>query len=84
MPETGGQSVVYAQSDLRLLPSLPPRRFASTAEEDFWRGVATEPRQTVSALRQRYRELEYRLQRLERVVTSEDVALRRRFRDLGS
>jgi phage shock protein C len=66
-----------------LLPPRPPRTFASAAEEDFWRGVATEPRKTLSALRQRYRELEYRLQRLERAATSEDVTLRRRFRNLG-
>ncbi len=66
-----------------LLPPRPPRQFASPAQEDFWRGVGTEPRRTVAALRQRYRELEYRLQRLERAVTSEEVTLRRRFRDLG-
>jgi len=66
-----------------VLPARPARQFASAAEEDFWRGVAREPRQTTSALRQRYRELEYRLQRLERAATSEEVMLRRRFRDLG-
>ena len=66
-----------------LLPPMPPRQFASPAEENFWRGVATEPRRTVAALRQRYREVEYRLQRLERAVTSEEVTLRRRFHDLG-
>lgn len=66
-----------------VLPARPARVFASAAEEDFWRGVAREPRQTASALRQRYRELEYRMQRLERAATSEDVMLRRRFRDLG-
>lgn len=67
-----------------VLPSRPPREFASSAEEDFWRGVATEPRQTASALRQRYREMEYRLQHLERAATSEEIMLRRRFRDLGA
>lgn len=67
-----------------VLSSRAPRVFASTAEADFWRGVATEPRQTASALRQRYREMEYRLQRLERAATSEEIMLRRRFRDLGA
>ncbi|MGH7118447.1 MAG: envelope stress response membrane protein PspC [Acetobacteraceae bacterium] len=66
-----------------VLPAEPARVFASAAEEDFWRGIAREPRQTASALRQRYRELEYRLRRLERAATSEDITLRRRFRDLG-
>ncbi len=66
-----------------LLPPRPPREFTSPGEENFWRGVATEPRRTASALRQRYREIEYRLQRLERAATSEDITLRRRFRDLG-
>lgn len=66
-----------------VLPPQPARVFANAAEEDFWRGVAREPRQTASALRQRYRELEYRLQRLERAATSEEITLRRRFRDLG-
>lgn len=66
-----------------VLPVGTPRVFASPAEEDFWRGIAREPRQTASALRQRYHELEYRLQRLERAATSEEIMLRRRFRGLG-
>lgn len=66
-----------------VLPAGRPRVFANAAEEDFWRGIAREPRQTASALRQRYHELEYRLQRLERAATSEEIMLRRRFRDLG-
>lgn len=67
-----------------VLQKRPPRLFANAAEEDFWRGVATEPGQTFSSLRHRYRDLEHRLRRLEGVVTSEDFELRRRFRDIGS
>jgi phage shock protein C len=65
------------------LPKRPPALYASAAEADFWRGVATAPDDTLSALRRRYADLEARLQTMEREVTSGEADLRRKFRDLG-
>src|SRR5579862_2584083 len=65
------------------LPKRPPTLYTSEAEAAFWRGVATAPDDTLAALRRRFGDLEARLQRMEREVTSGEADLRRRFRDLG-
>jgi len=65
-----------------LLPRRPPRLYRDPEDEAFWRSVARHPGDTVSGLTRRFRELEGRLARLERRVTSPDEALRARFRDL--
>lgn len=67
------------------LPERPDRRLYQTAEEErFWRDVSTRPRMTLSELRHRFRGLEGRLADMERIVTSEEYQLRRKFRDLES
>lgn len=64
-------------------PTRPDRRIYATAEEErFWRNVSTRPRITLSELRHRFRGLEGRLADMERIVTSEDYQLQRKFRDL--
>ena len=65
------------------LPKRPPALYASEAEAAFWRGVTTAPEDTLAALRRRFGDLEARLQRMEREVTSGEADLRRKFRDLG-
>jgi phage shock protein C len=65
------------------LPKRPPALYASEAEAAFWRGVATAPDDTLAALRRRFGDLDARLQRMEREVTSGEADLRRKFRDLG-
>lgn len=65
-----------------LLPRRPPRLYRDPEDESFWRSVARHPADTVSGLTRRFRELEGRLTRLERRVTSPDEALRARFREL--
>jgi phage shock protein C len=65
------------------LPKQPPALYASDAEAAFWRGVATAPDDTLAALRRRFADLDARLQRMEREVTSGEADLRRKFRDLG-
>ena len=65
------------------LPKRPPALYTSDAEAAFWRGVATAPDDTLAALRRRFRDLDARLQAMEREVTSGEADLRRKFRDLG-
>jgi phage shock protein C len=65
------------------LPARPSGLYQSGDDEAFWRGVATRPQSTLAALRQRFRDLESRLQRMESTVTAQDFELRRKFRDIG-
>jgi len=65
------------------LPGRPDNRiYRSPEEEHFWRNVSTRPTITLSELRHRFRGLEGRIVEMERVVTSEEYDLRRKFRDL--
>ena len=65
-----------------LLQPKPPRLYRDSEDEAFWRSVARHPADTVSGLIRRFRELDERMMRIERRVTSPDEALRARFRDL--
>jgi phage shock protein C len=66
-----------------ILPSRPTGCLYETPEaERFWRNVSTRPGVTLSELRHKFRGLEGRIADMERVVTSEDYQLKRRFRDL--
>lgn len=53
-----------------LLDQQPVDLFESEEEEAFWRQVRTEPSQTLSGLRHKFRTLELRLRGLEAHVTS--------------
>lgn len=65
------------------LPERPGRQLYENVEEErFWRTVSTRPRITLSELRHRFRGLEGRIAEMERIVTSEEYDLRRKFRDL--
>ena len=65
------------------LPKRPPALYSSGEEAAFCRGVATAPDDTLAALRGRFSDLEARLRAMERQVTSSELDLRRKFRDLG-
>lgn len=58
------------------------RRPASEDEDQFLRGVARKPSDTFSNLRYSFRDMDERLQNIERTVTSEEWRLRREFKDL--
>ena len=60
-----------------LLPERPERLYENNEEESFWRGVRTDPKQTLSELRHRFRRLEQRLRKMESYVTSREFKLRR-------
>jgi phage shock protein C len=74
--------LIYIILALALRP-MPRALHASAEDEQFWRGVATAPDDTVQRLDRRFAGLEERLRRMEREVTSRDFDLHRKFRDLG-
>lgn len=65
-----------------LTPKKPLALYRDEREEEFWRGVRVSPRATFSETRHKFRELDVRLQRLERYVTSPRFNLDQEFRDL--
>jgi phage shock protein C len=65
-----------------MLPRKPLHLYRDSDDEAFWRSVTRRPADTVSGLVRRFREMEDRLARMERRVTSPDEVLRARFRDL--
>jgi phage shock protein C len=65
-----------------LLPARPPHLYRDREDEAFWHSVARRPADTVGGLARRFRDLDSRLARMERRVTSPDEVLRARFRDL--
>ncbi|TFH40611.1 MAG: envelope stress response membrane protein PspC [Lysobacterales bacterium] len=66
-----------------LLPVKPQSLYRDKSDEKFWQGVRTSPKGTFSAVRMRIREMDIKLQRMERYVTSKRFNLDREFRDLG-
>ncbi len=65
-----------------LLPIRPAHLYKDSDDEAFWRSVARRPADTVGGLSRRFRDLDSRLARMERRVTSPDEVLRARFREL--
>jgi phage shock protein C len=66
-----------------VMPQRPDYERPPTAEESqFWRGVSRRPEATFSNLKYRFRDLDSRLQDIERVVTSDEWKLRRDFREI--
>lgn len=68
-----------------ILTPYEPRGYArdrDPEEDAFWRGVSDRPRATFSQMKYTFMDLEDRLQRMERKVTSDEWRLRKEFRDL--
>ena len=66
-----------------ITPVAPYRpRNLSPDEERFWRSVSDRPVETFSNLRYKFKDMDDRLARMERSVTSEEWKLKREFRDL--
>lgn len=76
-------ALAYLALALTLRPK-PPKLYQSTDEEEFWRGVSTAPNQALQSLQHRFRVLDQRLARMESLVTSNELELRRKFRDIGA
>ena len=64
------------------LPPKPPDLYRADDEAQFWRTVRTAPNQALSALRDRFRDLDARLGHIESLVASDEYELRRKFRDI--
>lgn len=67
-----------------VLKPRPPALYASGEEEAFWRGVSTDPEETLRGLKRSFADLEARLRAMEKPVVSGEIDLRRKFRDLGA
>jgi phage shock protein C len=65
-----------------LLPKKPRELYEDREEEQFWSSVRKSPVATVASVRHKMRELDAKLQRMERYVTSPGFTLDQEFRDL--
>jgi len=65
-----------------LLDSKPLDLFESKEEDEFWKGVRTQPKNTIRDVRHKFREIERRLRAAEAHVTSREYNLHREFEDL--
>ena len=83
-PGTSGFMLIGYVIAWIVIPRRPMdvRRPASPDEDEFLRGVARKPSETFSNIRYTFRDMDERLQNIERVVTSEEWRLRREFKDL--
>ena len=66
-----------------LLKRKPRNLYKTEAEESFWRSVRRDPHSTFREVRAKFRDLETRLQRMERYVTSPRFDLDREFNNLS-
>ena len=86
IPLTGGAALLAYIVAWIVMPERPEHMRAAppgTPDEDaFWRGVERRPEATFSNLKYRFRDLDERLQDIERVVTSDEWKLRRQFREI--
>ena len=65
-----------------VLPKRPPQLYRGEEDERFWRSMRSSPAATFGSVRGRFRDMERRLQKMERYVTSERYNLDREFRNL--
>lgn len=65
-----------------LLPVKPGQLYRDQQEERFWRSVRQSPSDTFSLVRHKFRDMEARLERIERYVTSPRFKLDQEFQDL--
>jgi len=67
-----------------VMPEAPTQLFANETERSFWQSVNSRPRGTVGDLNRTFADLDQRLAKMERRVTSPDFTLDREFRNLGA
>jgi phage shock protein C len=65
-----------------LLPRKPAGLYTDERDEDFWRSVRRDPHFTFDDIRGKFRDLDRRIQGMERYVTSPRFDLDQEFRDL--
>ena len=67
-----------------LLPVQPRDLYRDATEAAFWRQARTRPRETIGALRHKFRELERKLRAVEAHATSREFDLGRKIDSLNS
>ena len=67
-----------------ILPAKPQSLYKDQQEAQFWHAVRRSPTETFDDIRHLFREMEAKLQRMERYVTSPRFSLDSEFRDLES
>ena len=65
-----------------VLDAKPNDLFETKKEDEFWKGVRTEPKNTIRDVRHKFREIERRLRAAEAHVTSKEYNLKREFENL--
>ncbi|WP_417623865.1 envelope stress response membrane protein PspC [Paremcibacter congregatus] len=65
-----------------LVDPKPKDLFESQKEDEFWKGVRTQPKNTIRDVRHKFREIERRLRAAEARVTSKEYRLHKEFEDL--
>lgn len=65
-----------------LMEAKPADLFESKEEDEFWKGVRTQPKNTIRDVRHKFREIERRLRAAEAHVTSREYKLNKEFEDL--
>lgn len=65
-----------------LLPDRPVDLYDDEREDEFWKNVRIEPKNTIRDVRHKFRDIERRLRAAEANVTSKEYKLRKEFRDL--
>ncbi|NNF16268.1 MAG: envelope stress response membrane protein PspC [Gammaproteobacteria bacterium] len=74
--------VLYIIAAMVLQP-MPDNAYTGPAEEQFVRALRRSPEETFSDVRYRFKNMENRLQKMERYVTSSRFDLDREFEELG-
>jgi phage shock protein C len=64
-----------------LIPKRPRNLYRDAHEAEFWQEVRRSPTDSVGGLNRRFRELDDRLQRMERWLTSSEYRIDRELRD---
>ncbi|MCG8434829.1 MAG: envelope stress response membrane protein PspC [Gammaproteobacteria bacterium] len=67
-----------------ILPRKPKDLYKNKEDEHFWREMRSSPSNLSYSVRHKFRELDTKLQRMERYVTSPRFKLDKEFRDLES
>ncbi|VAV89503.1 Phage shock protein C [hydrothermal vent metagenome] len=65
-----------------LVDAKPADLFESKEEDEFWKGVRTQPKNTIRDVRHKFREIERRLRAAEAHVTSREYSLHKEFENL--
>lgn len=65
-----------------LLEPKPEDLFETKAEDEFWKRVRTQPKNTIRDVRHKFRQIERRLRAAEAHVTSREYKLHKEFEDL--